>query len=104
MFPQFLREVGYYCSNNSKEDYIGAHSDDESALGADGVFALSLGGERIFRIRDKATKKIIEDLVTTNGQLLGMCGSEFQKRFTHEVPSKAHSRMRISLTFRKHLR
>ena len=21
MFPQFLREAGYYCSNNSKEDY-----------------------------------------------------------------------------------
>jgi alkylated DNA repair dioxygenase AlkB len=95
---------------NSKEDYIGAHSDDESALGADGVFALSLGGERIFRIRDKATKTIVEDLVTTNGQLLGMCGSEFQKRFTHEVPSVSKSvskseepSVRISLTFRKHL-
>jgi uncharacterized sulfatase len=21
MFPQYLREIGYYCSNNSKEDY-----------------------------------------------------------------------------------
>jgi alkylated DNA repair dioxygenase AlkB len=93
---------------NSNADYIGPHSDDESALGSGGVFALSLGAERIFRIREKATKKQIQNIVTSNGQLLGMCGSDFQRLFTHEVPSVSKSKseepsVRISLTFRKHL-
>jgi hypothetical protein len=34
MYPQFLREAGYYCTNNSKEDYNLAKPDgvwDESS-------------------------------------------------------------------------
>ena len=38
MFPQFLREAGYYCTNNAKEDYNlakpGQVWDDSSAQGA----------------------------------------------------------------------
>lgn len=88
---------------DSGEQYIGAHSDDETSLDKKGVIALSYGAERKFRIRDKITKKIRLDVPLSHLSIIHM-GGEFQKEFTHEVPvEKKVKGKRISLTFRKHL-
>jgi alkylated DNA repair dioxygenase AlkB len=85
------------------DDYIGAHSDDEKSLRTNGVVTISIGQERIFRIRDKKTKQIVSDIVIQDGDLYWMYG-EFQKHFTHEIPKQKSAKgVRISLTFRKHL-
>jgi len=92
--------VNKYMNGN---DYIGAHSDDESGLDKVGVVSISYGAERIFRIRDKKTKKIICNEVTTHCSVLHM-GGDFQKIYTHEIPiQKKVKNSRISFTFRKHI-
>lgn len=86
------------------EKYIGAHSDDESRLGASGVVAIVYGAERIFRIRNKKTKKIVADVPVPDGSVVWMAG-HFQKEFTHEVPRQSKNvipNARVSLTFRYH--
>jgi alkylated DNA repair dioxygenase AlkB len=88
-------------SNGS--EYIGKHSDDESALSNAGVVSLSSGAIRTFRIRDKISGQIIKDVATLPNQILIM-GGDFQKEFTHEIPiDKKVNEPRYSLTFRKHL-
>ena len=84
-------------------DYIGAHSDDEKNLSKNSsVACISLGEERIFRIKNKFSNEKI-DIINKSGQLLVMEGN-FQKEFTHEIPiQKRKKNCRISLTFRKHL-
>jgi alkylated DNA repair dioxygenase AlkB len=86
------------------EDCIGAHSDDETGLGANsGVVSISYGAERIFRIRDKITKQIVHDEITTHCCILHM-GGDFQKVYTHEVPvQKKVKETRYSITFRRHI-
>jgi alkylated DNA repair dioxygenase AlkB len=92
--------VNIYCSGM---DNIGAHSDDESQLGRSGVVMMVRGQVRKFRIRDKATKKIVKDVDMLNNTLAWMSG-DFQKEFTHEIPvEKRRNGRRLSLTFRKHL-
>jgi alkylated DNA repair dioxygenase AlkB len=84
-------------------DYISPHSDDERNLDKIGVVAVSFGAVRIFRIRDKFTKAIVEDIKMLSGQLLHM-GGDFQKEFTHEIPvEKKVKEPRYSFTFRRHL-
>ena len=83
-------------------DYIGPHSDEERCLDKIGVVAVSYGASRLFRIRDKKTKKIVLDLYTDSGQFIQM-GGKFQKEFTHEIPiQKKIQGTRFSFTFRKH--
>ena len=85
------------------EDYISAHSDDEKNLDDTGVVAISYGATRIFRIRDKQTKKIIKNLELPPYSMVQM-GGKFQEEFTHEVPiQKKIKNERISFTFRKHI-
>ena len=93
--------VNEYSNGN---DYIGAHSDDETKLNSDiGVVSLSFGTTRKFRIRDKTTKKIVKDISMEQGQLLQMTG-KFQTEFTHEIPiEKRVKERRVSFTFRYHL-
>jgi alkylated DNA repair dioxygenase AlkB len=92
--------INKYLNGN---DYIGKHSDDESALSNAGVVAMSSGASRTFRVRCKHTGEIIKDIVTKPNQILVM-GGEFQKEFTHEIPiEKKVNKPRYSLTFRKHL-
>lgn len=89
----------YLDGNNS----IGAHSDDISALGNIGVFSISYGTSRIFRIRDKKTKTKLLDINTEHLQGILM-KDDFQKLFTHEIPIQKRCKTgRISFTFRKHL-
>lgn len=93
--------VNKYCDGN---DYIGAHSDDETALDKkSGVIAISCGASRKFRIRNKEDKKIVKDIILNDGDLVQM-GGNFQKEFTHEIPiEKKVSGIRFSFTFRYHL-
>ena len=91
--------VNKYMNGN---DYIGAHSDDETELDNVGVVSISYGEERIFRIRNKENKKIMYDEKTTHCSILHM-GGKFQKLYTHEIPiQKKITKSRISFTFRKH--
>jgi len=93
---------------NSGLDYISAHSDNEKELGVNPTVAaitlnLPHGQSRTFRIRDKTTKKIVLDVLTTHGQLLVM-GGKFQANYTHEIPiEKNKDGIRVSLTFRTHV-
>ena len=92
--------VNKYMDGN---DYIGAHSDDETALDGIGVVAISYGAERIFRIRNKNDKTIMCDEPTTHCGILHM-GGNFQKLYTHEIPmQKKIKEPRISFTFRTHI-
>jgi alkylated DNA repair dioxygenase AlkB len=91
--------VNKYMDGN---DYISAHSDDETGLDSVGVISISYGSERIFRIRDRETKEIMCDELTTHCSILHM-GGDFQKLYTHEIPiQKKIKEPRISFTFRKH--
>ena len=87
---------------SSGMEYIGPHSDDEKNLDASGVIAISYGGERTFRIRDKKTKEIVQDIQIKNLDIIHM-GGDFQKEFTHEIPvTKKQVDQRYSFTFRHH--
>jgi len=91
--------VNKYMDGN---DYISAHSDDENTLDSVGVILISYGSERIFRIRNKVTKEIVCDELTTHCSILHM-GGNFQKLYTHEIPiQRKIKEPRISFTFRKH--
>ena len=94
--------INHYEKGNN---YIGAHSDNESGLDKKKkmVAALSFGAQRIFRIRNKKTKKIVHDFITEHNSLIVMSGN-FQNEFTHEIPiQKKILEPRWSLTFRRHI-
>uniref|UniRef100_A0A6C0JHW1 Fe2OG dioxygenase domain-containing protein n=1 Tax=viral metagenome TaxID=1070528 RepID=A0A6C0JHW1_9ZZZZ len=92
--------INHYENGNN---YISAHSDNESGLDKNNIVAaLSFGAERKFRIRDKKTKKIVNDFNLEHNSLIIMSGN-FQNEFTHEIPvQKKILQPRWSLTFRKH--
>jgi alkylated DNA repair dioxygenase AlkB len=83
-------------------DYICAHSDDEAALDhAVGVVCLNVGAARKFRIRDKATRKIVSHVYTEADQMMQMWG-DFQSEFLHEIVKEpAIKETRVSFTFRR---
>jgi alkylated DNA repair dioxygenase AlkB len=95
-----------YDPKKEPNNHIGAHCDDERTLDASaGVFAISIGESRTFRITRAGTAKVerVLDVQTYDGQCLQMRGAQFQKRFKHEVPRKAKAvGKRVSITFRKH--
>ena len=92
--------VNKYLDGN---DYISAHSDDETLLDQTGVVSISYGAVRNFRIRDKLTRKIVKNIPTISNSIIQM-GGDFQKEFTHEVPiEKRVKDFRYSFTFRKHI-
>jgi len=73
---------------NDGQDCIGAHADDENELGDSGVVMVVYGQTRKFRIRDKRSGKLIQDVDLPSGTLAWMAG-DFQKEFKHEVPKEA---------------
>lgn len=95
--------LNWYKNGNN---YIGSHSDDESQLKKDSsIISISLGQERIFRIRDKKDKTILFDIDLPDRELLIM-GGKFQKELLHEivkVNGKKGQKMspRINITFRQ---
>ncbi len=87
--------LGNYYRNG--KDKIGKHSDDERGL-CGPICSVSLGTTRTFRVVDKTTKKRT-DITMKPGSLIIMF-SEFQQKYTHEVPKCSTDEGRINLTFR----
>jgi alkylated DNA repair dioxygenase AlkB len=83
------------------QDSMGYHADDEKELGETPLIAsLSLGDERVFKLRHK-TRKTTLDIVLGHGDLLVMAGA-LQQYWQHCVPkTKQLKTARINLTFRK---
>lgn len=79
---------------------MGWHSDDERTLGRNPVIAsVSLGAERPFRFKHRASKEVIP-LILEDGSLLVMKG-ETQHHWLHALPkTKMANAPRINLTFR----
>lgn len=79
---------------------MGWHSDGEKALKENGAIAsLSLGADRKFAFKHKATKQTMS-VVLEKGSLLVMKGST-QKHWLHSLPpTKKVKTPRINLTFR----
>lgn len=82
-------------------DSNGWHSDDEKELGTDPVIAsLSLGVNRVFKLKHKKDPKVKHDIILENGSLLLMKGTT-QQFWKHQIPkSKKVTQSRINLTFR----
>ncbi|MDP5052445.1 MAG: alpha-ketoglutarate-dependent dioxygenase AlkB [Congregibacter sp.] len=83
-------------------DSMGLHADDERELGAQPVIAsLSLGEERVFRLKHRHDKSIKPlRLPLASGTLLVMRG-DTQANWRHEVPKQTRPcGPRINLTFR----
>lgn len=89
--------VNYYRDGN---DTMGWHSDDEAELGHQPtIVCISLGAERVLKLKHKASNKIT-DLKLHSGSCLIMSGNsqcDYQHAITKQT-TLAHPR--ISLTFR----
>ena len=86
------------------DDYIGAHSDDESDLAKGApILSFSFGAERTFRIKPKVGFECAfdkKDIPTAHNSMIAMCG-DMQSQFKHEVPkSKKVHTWRINITVR----
>jgi len=95
---QFNSVLGNYYRNEN--DSMGWHSDNERELGSNPCIAsISLGQERLFRIRHKKSR-VTHETTLTNGSLLLMSGN-FQNEWQHCIPKlKAAQKPRINLTYR----
>lgn len=79
-------------------DSVGVHADAEPEMGPV-IASLSLGAERVFRLKDKNGAVAFSERLPV-GSLLIMAG-ETQKNFKHEVPKEPRvTQPRINLTFR----
>lgn len=86
--------------------YVSKHPDSEAGLDKkrSSVAGIAYGATRIFRIRDIKSGELILDHLHEPCSLIVMDG-DFQKEFTHEIPSQKKIKdCRISLTFRHHLK
>ena len=94
----FNSVLGNYYRNES--DSMGWHADNEKELGKTPCIAsVSLGEERIFKIRRKNSVDKFE-IMLANGSLLIMSGN-FQNEWQHSVPkTKTDKNPRINLTYR----
>jgi len=111
--------INYY---ENQDNSIGAHSDDESTLGPNGVISIVFGETRPFRIRNitfpnqvfvdgtlhhftenkQKAYPIIYDLPVQSGTVMWM-GGAFQKNFQHEIKKSTSTKgPRVSLTMRSH--
>ena len=92
--------LNFYRNGNDK---VGWHSDLKGGLDPSNVASLSFGGERVFKFRDKKTKKVIWKETLKNGSLVWMKNG-CQEEYEHEVPKSTKIvKPRINLTFRKFL-
>jgi alkylated DNA repair dioxygenase AlkB len=80
-------------------DSVGLHADAEPEMGPL-IAAVSLGAERVFRLKGKDGTVAFSQRLS-HGSLLVMAGNT-QKNFKHEVPKEPGvTRSRINLTFRR---
>jgi alkylated DNA repair dioxygenase AlkB len=84
------------------QDSMGWHSDDEPELGSNPIIAsLSLGEERVFKLRHRKDKTLKMDVPLPHGSLLVMSGA-MQHQWQHALPKSARAMSpRINLTFRQ---
>ncbi len=89
--------ANYYRDGN---DSMGWHGDNERELGPEpDIASLSLGAERIFKMRHNRTRETL-DLNLADGDLLLM-GGELQQCWQHSLPKRRRvTEGRINLTFR----
>lgn len=89
--------------DGTKGHYIGAHRDDTRDLHKDSpVVTISLGQERIFRMRPYK-KKGFKDITIRNGEVI-VVPWDTNTKWTHEVPNfKRFDGKRISITARAYL-
>jgi|SRR6266550_3831526 len=81
------------------KDSVGLHGDNEPEMGPV-IASVSLGSERLFRIRGENGAVVYSELLP-HGSLLIMAG-DTQRYFKHEAPKQARvTRPRINLTFRR---
>ncbi len=113
-FMDWANSLGYPGSFNQMlinwyqdgSHYIGSHSDDETQLIRNScIISVSLGTERLFRIRDKKFKSVVENISLTHGDVVVM-GGKMQKRYKHEIVKVSGKKgksvgRRINLTFRQ---
>ena len=79
-------------------DSVGVHADAEPEMGPV-IASLSLGAERVFRLKDKNGAVAFSERLP-GGSLLIMAGKT-QQNFKHEVPKEPRvTQPRINLTFR----
>lgn len=92
--------LNYYLDG---QDGMGWHSDNEKSLVKDACIAsLSFGAERIFKLKHKQTKEVV-NIPLESGQLILM-EKQTQEFWKHSIPkSKKIHKPRINLTFRKYL-
>jgi alkylated DNA repair dioxygenase AlkB len=98
-----IAEVGYnavLCNlYRDGSDSVGLHADAEPEMGPV-IASVSLGAERIFRLRRNDGGSLFSKRVM-HGSLLVMAG-DTQKNFKHEVPKESGvMQPRINLTFRR---
>ena len=84
-----------------KDHYIGAHRDDVKDLHLQSpIVTISLGEERVFRLRKIGDKSVRKDILVQNGDVL-VVPWQTNLDFTHEVPKfKRYANRRISVTLR----
>lgn len=86
----------YYPDGNSG---VGFHSDYTAFGDTSCIPSISLGEERVFCLREKATQEVYST-VLHHGSLLVM-GKHCQERYEHSLPTNpAYKNPRINLTFR----
>jgi len=90
--------LNFYRNGN---DSVSFHRDNEKGMGENPTVAsVSLGAERLFRIKHLVSSKT-SDLFLENGSLLVM-GNQSQIKYAHTLPkTKENVGERINLTFRK---
>jgi alkylated DNA repair dioxygenase AlkB len=80
------------------QDSVGLHADAEAEMGPV-IASLSLGAERIFRLKNKDGAVVFSERLPA-GSLLVMAGHT-QRNFKHEAPKEPRvTQPRINLTFR----
>lgn len=80
-------------------DSMGWHSDDEKEIDSHLIASVSLGAERVFRIRKKGSSTS-QGILLEHGSLLLM--EDFQQKWQHCIPrSKKVENPRLNLTFRR---
>ena len=83
------------------QDSNGWHADNEKELGINPIIAsVSLGAERLFKLKHRTNKDLKKDLILQHGSLLVMQGVT-QHFWLHQIPkTKKKIGKRINLTFR----
>ena len=106
----FTREFNriYVIRYQGGHEYVAKHQDNEADIDqAHPILGLSYGQERLFRVRkfEPGAGQILATVPTKHLHALQMCGSDFQRLYTHEIvkTTRLSDTERWVFTFRKHI-